>query len=43
MLGVATLPMKLLMEQPTIDGYAVVQGPCTVGGKVEDVSANLST
>lgn len=38
MLGVATLPMKLLMDQPVIDGYAPVQGPCNVGGKVEDVS-----
>lgn len=37
-LGVANLPMKLLMEQPVIDGYASVQGPGTVGGKVEDVS-----
>lgn len=37
-LGVATLPMKLLMEQTVIDGYAPVQGTCNVGGKVEDVS-----
>ena len=37
-LGVATIPMKRLMDQPCADGYAPVRGATNVAGKIDDVS-----
>lgn len=37
-LGVATIPMKRLMDQPCADGYAPVHGATNVAGKIDDVS-----
>ncbi|XP_073396209.1 uncharacterized protein [Physcomitrium patens] len=36
-LGVATVPMTRLMEQPVVDSYAQVRGPSIVRGMIEDV------
>nr|PNR35666.1 hypothetical protein PHYPA_021516 [Physcomitrium patens] len=35
-LGVATVPMTRLMEQPVVDSYAQVRGPSIVRGMIED-------